>query len=95
MDRVLYLREQQKAVKSVSFDPSGALLSVCCSDGIIYFYNVQSDQPQLVRKVDGLIRAVETEDEASVQAVWHPDGRAFAVPTATRGRTNPDSHNDF
>lgn len=85
MDRVLYLREQNKPVKSVSFDPAGAILSVCCSDGVVYFYDMQSESPQLTRKVDGLIRAVETEDEACVEAAWHPDGRAFAVPTATRG----------
>lgn len=85
MDRVLYLREQQKAVKNVSFDPSGLILSVCCSDGVIYFYDMQSEQPEVMRKVDGLIRAVETEDEASIEVAWHPDGRAFAVPTSTRG----------
>lgn len=37
-----------------------------------------------MRKVDGLIRQLETTDEASSRAIWHPDGRAFAVPTVTR-----------
>jgi chromosome transmission fidelity protein 4 len=39
----------------------------------------------LVKKVDGLIRSLETESEASSRAIWHPDGTALAVPTATRG----------
>ena len=40
--------------------------------------------PELVKKVDGLIRPLETDLEASSRAIWHPDGRAFAAPTATR-----------
>lgn len=38
----------------------------------------------MLRKVDGVIRSLETDAEISSRAIWHPDGRAFAVPTATR-----------
>ena len=34
--------------------------------------------------MDGLIRSLTTESETSSKAIWHPDGRAFAAPTATR-----------
>ena len=37
-----------------------------------------------MRKVDGVIRSLETDAEPSSRAIWHPDGRAFAAPTATR-----------
>lgn len=37
-----------------------------------------------MRKVDGVIRNLETDVETSSRAIWHPDGRAFAAPTATR-----------
>ncbi|KAI9699386.1 MAG: hypothetical protein M1836_002997 [Candelina mexicana] len=84
MEKVLYLREQPKPVKHVSFHPSGSFLAVSCTDGIIYVYSVSTETPQLIRKVDGLIRSLETDAEASSRVVWHPDGRAFAVPTATR-----------
>jgi chromosome transmission fidelity protein 4 len=86
MTRVIYLREQPKAVKHLSWHPSGSHLAVSCSDGIIYIYSLASeDEPQLVKKVDGIIRSLETEAEASSTVVWHPDGRTFAAPTATRG----------
>ncbi|KAI9873992.1 MAG: hypothetical protein M1830_010314 [Pleopsidium flavum] len=84
MSRVLYLRDQQKPVKHLSFHPSGSYLALSCTDGIIYIYSLSTEEPELVRKIDGLIRTLETDAEASSRAVWHPDGRALAAPTATR-----------
>ena len=92
MTRVHYLREQSKSVKHLSFHPSGTYLAVSCSDGILYVYSLQSDAPELVRKVDGLIRPLETDIEPSSKAVWHPDGRAFAAPTPTMDIRVMSSH---
>ena len=85
MTRVRHLRQQTKAVKHLSFHPSGMHLAVSCSDGILYVYSLGREEPELVTKIDGLIRSLETDHQATSKAVWHPDGRAFAVPTATRG----------
>ncbi|KAI9846187.1 MAG: hypothetical protein M1837_004301 [Sclerophora amabilis] len=84
MTRVQYLRDQPKPVKHLSFHPSGSYLAVSCSDGIIYVYSMTTEEPELVRKVDGLIRALETDVEITSRVAWHPDGRAFAVQTPTR-----------
>lgn len=84
MSRVLHLRNQSKPVKHLSYDPSGTYLALSCTDGVIYIYSLSTEEPQLIRKVDGVIRVLETDVEASSKAVWHPDGRAFAAPTATR-----------
>ncbi|KAH0565624.1 hypothetical protein GP486_000982 [Trichoglossum hirsutum] len=85
MSRVLYLREQSKPVKHLAFHPSGSYLAVSCSDGLVYVYSLSTEDPQLVKKVDGLIRSLETDEEASSRIIWHPDGTALAAPTATRG----------
>ena len=82
--KVLFLREQPKPAKHVSFDPTGSHIAVSCTDGIVYVYRLSTEEPELVRKVDGLIRNLEIESESSSRAIWHPDGRAFAAPTATR-----------
>ncbi|KAI2085436.1 DNA polymerase alpha accessory factor Mcl1 [Ophidiomyces ophidiicola] len=84
MTHVKYLRDQTKAVKHVTFDPSGRYVAVSCSDGIIYVYSFIETEPTLLQKVDGVIRRLETEDEATSQAVWHPDGTAFAAVEATK-----------
>ncbi|KAJ9666070.1 DNA polymerase alpha accessory factor Mcl1 [Coniosporium apollinis] len=84
MSRVLYLRDQARPVKHVSFDHSGTFLAVSCSDGCIYVYSLSSEEPKMIRKVDGLIKSLETDAEASSKVIWHPDGRAFAAPTPTR-----------
>ncbi|GAB7357404.1 hypothetical protein MBLNU459_g8339t1 [Dothideomycetes sp. NU459] len=83
MTRVLYLREQSKPVKHVSFDHSGSILAVSCADGIVSLYSLSSEEPQLVKKLDGLIKVLETDSRTSSKIIWHPDGRAFAAPTAT------------
>ncbi|CZT42149.1 probable sepB protein [Rhynchosporium secalis] len=81
---VMALREQPKPIKHLSFDPSGKYIALSCTDGIVYVYSLIDDTPDLVRKIDGLISLAETEDEVCTKVVWHPDGRAFATPTATR-----------
>ena len=84
MTKVRHLREHARAARHVSFDPSARLAAVSCTDGIIYVYSLTAEEPELIRKVDGIIGAVDGEAEASTRAEWHPDGRAFAVPTPMR-----------
>lgn len=84
MTKVLYLRDQPRAAKHVTFDKNGTFLSVSCTDGIIYVYSLSSEEPKLIKKVDGLVKSLETEAEASSKVVWHPDGRAFAAPTGLK-----------
>ena len=84
MTNVLLLRDQPNPTKHISFHPSGSYIALSCTDGIIYIYSLTTAKSQLVRKVDGIIRSLETDADASSQAIWHPDGRAFAAPTAAR-----------
>ncbi|PWY65311.1 chromosome segregation protein [Aspergillus heteromorphus CBS 117.55] len=84
MTKVKVLREQAKGTKHVTFDPSGRYVAVSCTDGLLYIYSTLSDEPELVRKLDGVIRRLEPEDEATSRIVWHPDGTAFASAEATR-----------
>lgn len=84
MTQVKYLRDQTKGVKHVTFDPSGRYVTTSCSDGIIYVYSFTETEPTLVKKVDGVIRRLEAEDEATSAAIWHPDGTAFAAVDATK-----------
>ena len=80
----IYIRDCPKPAKHLTYDPSGSYLAISCTDGIVYIYRLSTEQPELVRKIDGLVRQLETTDEVSSRAIWHPDGRAFAVPTPTR-----------
>ena len=81
---VLYLRDLPKPAKHLSFDPSGSYIAASCTDGIVYIYSLSTEEPDLVRKVEGLIKSLDIESESSSRAIWYPDGRAFAAPTATR-----------
>jgi chromosome transmission fidelity protein 4 len=78
------LRDQPRAVKHVAFDQTGKQLAVSCTDGNIYMYSLEGDESEMVKKVDGMIKSLETDAESSSRVLWHPDGRAFATPTALR-----------
>jgi chromosome transmission fidelity protein 4 len=82
--RILSLRQQSDSSKHVAFHPSGNYLAVSCADGHIYVYSLSSEEPELVKKLDGVIGRVAPDSEVSSKVAWHPDGRAFAAPTATR-----------
>ena len=84
ISQVKYLREHARAVRNVSLDPQGRLVALSGTDGIVYVYSLTAEEPELIRKVDGVIGAVDTDSENSTRAAWHPDGRAFAVPTPMR-----------
>lgn len=82
--QIRHLKEHNKPTKHLAFDTKGSTVALACADGIVYVYSLDSDEPELVKKVDGVIGALDTESEASSKIAWHPDGRAFAVPTPTR-----------
>ncbi|KAH8704239.1 chromosome segregation protein [Talaromyces proteolyticus] len=84
MTNVKYLREQTKGSKHVTFDQTGRFIAVSCTDGFLYIYSVESDEPQLVRKLDGAIRRLEATDDATSRAAWHPGGTAIALAQANR-----------
>ncbi|KJZ80157.1 hypothetical protein HIM_00007 [Hirsutella minnesotensis 3608] len=82
--QVRHLREHNRPARHVSFDPKATLAAVSCSDGIIYVYSLTSEEPELIRKIDGIISVVDGESDSTTRVAWHPDGRAFAAPTPTR-----------
>lgn len=82
--KVMTLRSQTNSAKHISFHPSGNYLAVSGTDGAIYIYSLSTEEPELVKKVDGIIKALEGDSETSSKVAWHPDGRAFLAQTATR-----------
>lgn len=82
---MFYLRDQSRPAKHVSWDVGGTTLAVSCTDGVVYMYSISSEQPQLLKRIDGLVKTMESDAESSAAVQWHPDGRGFAAPTATRG----------
>lgn len=83
--KIFHLKEHNKPTKHVAFDPKGSLLTLSCTDGVVYVYSMTAPEgPELIRKVDGVIGANETSLDSSSVVAWHPDGRAFAAPTPTR-----------
>lgn len=87
--KIINLRSQSHSAKHVAFHPTGNYLAVSCVDGAIYIYSLSSEEPEMVKKIDGIVRAVEAESEVCSKVAWHPDGRAFAAQNAMRGLRRP------
>ena len=83
-EQITILREHSKPIKHLTYDPLGKYLAASSTDGVIYLYSLSDPEPQLFRKIDGVITRLETAQEATSRCVWHPDGRTFACVTATR-----------
>ncbi|KAI0452868.1 minichromosome loss protein [Xylaria acuta] len=85
--KLRHLRAHNKPTKHLAFDTKGETVSLACTDGIVYVYDLggeDTEDPELIRRIDGVIGTLDTESEISTAIAWHPDGRAFAVPTPTR-----------
>ncbi|KAI1266341.1 minichromosome loss protein [Xylariaceae sp. FL1019] len=85
--KLRHLKAHNKPTKHLTFSPKGDLVALSCTDGIVYVYDLgieEDEEPELIRRVDSIIGSVDTESEICTKAVWHPDGRAFALPTPTR-----------
>jgi len=84
MMQVKRLRDQNRSVKHVSFDKTGTRLAVSCTDGNVYIYDMESEEPEMIKKVENMIKSLDPESGSSSKVLWHPDGRAFATPTGLR-----------
>ncbi|CAJ2511100.1 Uu.00g067250.m01.CDS01 [Anthostomella pinea] len=82
--QIRHLKEHNKPTKHLVFDTKGETVALSCTDGVVYVYDLASEEPELIRRVDSIIGVVDTESEISTKVAWHPDGRAFALPTPTR-----------
>ncbi|CAI6330295.1 unnamed protein product [Periconia digitata] len=78
------LSDHQGSVQHVSFDTVGQRLAVSSTNGVVYIYSLESTEPKMIKQLGGLIRRYEQGIESSSEVIWHPDGRAFAVPTPLR-----------
>ncbi|RPA88577.1 hypothetical protein L873DRAFT_1824309, partial [Choiromyces venosus 120613-1] len=67
--KIMNLQSQSQSDRHLAFHPTGIIIA---------------EEPELVKKVNGIINAMDEESEACWKIAWHPDGRAFAAQTPTR-----------
>jgi chromosome transmission fidelity protein 4 len=84
----MILRGHSKSVKHITFHPNGNIVTTSSSDGSIYVFSITSEEASLLKKLDGIIPAVDVESETCAKVIWHPDGSLFAAPTPSNGMTS-------
>ncbi|PCH43744.1 hypothetical protein WOLCODRAFT_122518 [Wolfiporia cocos MD-104 SS10] len=82
---VMVLKGHTKAVRRVTWHPSGSLLTTSGADGKVNVWDVSEAEAKLEHTVDGVIPAVaDAESEEfghDCSAVWHTSGQYFFVGT--------------
>ncbi|KAJ3551325.1 hypothetical protein NM688_g4769 [Phlebia brevispora] len=82
---VSLLKGHTKAVRRVTWHPSGSLLTSCGADGKIIVWDLSGKEPTQVQTIDGVIPAVaDTESPEFLHdcsAMWHTSGQYFFVAT--------------
>lgn len=94
IERIYVLRNQQKPIKHLSYDPTGAWLAASGTDGKIYMYNTKEEEPKYTKTIDGIIQRLETIDDATSKCFWHPAGQVFACATASREVVVVSAHDE-
>ncbi|KAI0695530.1 WD40-repeat-containing domain protein, partial [Cytidiella melzeri] len=83
--KMMVLRGHSKAVRRVTWHPSGALLTSCGADGNIIVWDVSEEEPKEVEVIQGTLPAVPDPESPEWQhdcsAVWHTSGEHFYVAT--------------
>ncbi|WWC86877.1 uncharacterized protein L201_001756 [Kwoniella dendrophila CBS 6074] len=81
--KVSLLSDNNKSVRSATWDPSGKYLTTASCDGKLKVYDTTGSAPICLKIMEGVIGTSESESNTSCYAQWHPAGNYFAVPTRT------------
>ncbi|GAA6007939.1 hypothetical protein JCM11491_006549 [Sporobolomyces phaffii] len=78
--KVQILAGHKQPVREASWSPDGNYLTTSSTDGQIRVWKLDSGtEPTCLQVLDGLIKAEEADSEYSVEAIWHPSAKFFAV----------------
>ncbi|WVQ75997.1 hypothetical protein IAR50_005633 [Cryptococcus sp. DSM 104548] len=75
--------DNNKPVRSATWDPLGKYLTTICCDGKLKIYDTTGSTAICVKVLEAVVYASESDSKSSCYAQWHPSGAFFAVPTRT------------
>ncbi|KAH8083763.1 hypothetical protein BXZ70DRAFT_1073548 [Cristinia sonorae] len=79
------LSGHRKAVRRVTWHPSGSLMTTCGADGRIIVWNMSGDEPKEEKVIEGVIPEVSDPESPEFShdcsAIWHTSGLHFFVAT--------------
>ncbi|KIP10903.1 hypothetical protein PHLGIDRAFT_492619 [Phlebiopsis gigantea 11061_1 CR5-6] len=85
--KVTLLKGHTKAVRRVTWHPSGSLLTTCGADGKVIVWDVSEEEPKQITTIDGIIPAISDPESPEwkhdCSAIWHTSGQHFYVATRT------------
>ncbi|UZJ57506.1 hypothetical protein CBS101457_006826 [Exobasidium rhododendri] len=82
--RVQLLTGHSKSLRAASWHPLRPQLVTCSCDGSIKVWDLSTTEPECVKTLEHILPVSNSHSEQSVQAVWHPSGDYFVIPSKTR-----------
>lgn len=78
-----------RSTKSLAWSPTSDLLISSSCDGTLRIWktstNENNDETECIQTIANIIASITPEELTSIEAVWHPSGDYFIVPTRDEG----------
>ncbi|EGG01585.1 uncharacterized protein MELLADRAFT_78983 [Melampsora larici-populina 98AG31] len=78
-----------RSTKSLAWSPTSDLLISSSCDGTLRIWKTSTiendDEPECIQTIANIIPSITPEELTTIEAVWHPSGDYFIVPTRDEG----------
>lgn len=81
--RVQLLTGHSRGLRSASWHPIKAQLATCSCDGSVKIWDVSTTEPECIKTLDSVMPFSTSDSENASQAIYHPSGQSFILPSKT------------
>lgn len=93
--RVQLLTGHQRGVRAASWSPIESTLVTCSCDGTVMVWDMSTSEPKLLKTLNDIIASGNKYSELNAEAIWHPSGDFFLLPSKTHEIVMCSAKNDW
>jgi chromosome transmission fidelity protein 4 len=93
--RVQLLTGHQRGVRAASWSPIEPILVTSSCDGTVMVWDLSTSEPKLLKMLNDIIASGNKYSELNAEAIWHPSGDFFLLPSKTHEIVICSAKNDW
>ncbi|PWN36676.1 uncharacterized protein FA14DRAFT_117612 [Meira miltonrushii] len=93
--RVQLLTGHQRGVRAASWSPIEPTLVTSSCDGTVMVWDLSTSEPKLIKTLNDVIASGNKYSELNAEAIWHPSGDFFLLPSKTHEIVVCSAKNDW